>query len=406
MTGAAATPWHTPAPMTDPDSADPEGRATIDDAEAPARTTLPDPEVHAPPRTTLPDVEGAGADEAGEPADPEDAEPPPPEAPKVKRSAWVYFLVGGLLFAALSGPLLFYFFVWRYRPTAVQHIPEGTTAALRVDGNELYLFDPFREHVLSALAESDGISTRADRFRKATGIDPRADIREIVVATTDGQGVVVLLGGKFERTRLSQDRFVVSLARFLENEGVKGFALEGEVLVGRGLRIAQADDFTIIVATHEEGLRAALEPSDAWTRLGIASSGAASFVIDRPALAAAARNLPPSAAPPFSNAERVTGFLKLGGKEPSLFVDVSPTTGTTPEALAKDVEGAIDAAKLLTVLLPDVAGEKAVLANAKVKPRAKSVMIEATWPREGLEAACKRGGDALRALFGAPPAPP
>jgi hypothetical protein len=406
--------------MTDEGGSDPEARSTLDDASARARETHPDPLLQAenggPARSTLPDLEAAGA--PPEERLPDDDAPFREGGPEVDAAAhaatmavrkrgWVYLLVGGLFFAALAGPLLFYFFVWRYRPTAVQHVPEGSNAAARIDGNELYLFDPFREHVLSVFAESRDLTTRADRLKRYTGIDVRSDLREVVVATTSGEGYVVLLGGKFERTRLSQDTLVDGLKIFFDKEGVQGFTVDGDVLVGHGVRIAQADDSTIVIATHEEGLRAALEPSDAWTRLGLASSGAASFVIQRPALAAAARSLPPGASDPFAHADRVGGFLKLG-REPSLFVDVTPSAGIDPEALAREVESSLDAARLLVVLLPDIMGEKGALSSAKVKPRTASVMIEAAWPREGLGRGCEALGATLRQLFasGTPPAEP
>ncbi len=407
--------------MTDESGHDPEARSTLDDASAPARNTEPDPilQAHAPraARSTLPDLEAAAPPEEPQPED--DDEPgfrdggPEVDAAAhaakmaVRRRGWVYFLVGGLFFAALTGPLLFYFFVWRYRPTAVQHVPEGTTAAIRFDGNELYLFDPFREHVLSVFSESKGLATRAERMKRWTGIDIRSDLREVVVATSSGEGYVVLLGGKFERTRLSQDKLVVGLKKFFDEEGVSGFTTDGDVLVGHGIRLAQADDSTIVISTHEEGLRAAMEPSDAWMKLGLASSGAASFVIERPALAAAARSLPPGAADPFAHADHVGGFLKLG-REATLYVDVIPSAGTDPEALSREVESALDAARLLMVLLPDTIGEKAALSNAKVKPRATSVMVETTWPRDGLDRGCRTVGAALRALFepGVPAAEP
>ncbi|HTJ81072.1 MAG TPA: hypothetical protein VL400_05090 [Polyangiaceae bacterium] len=393
--------------MSDSDG-NPDDRRTIDDASAPARSTMPDPDVHGGPvRETLPDVDeaglAAGADrphDTGEldPPTEEDVVAPAPDAEPKTRRAWVYLLIGGLFFAALAGPVLFYFFVWRYRPTAVQHIPAGTNAAIRFDGNELYLFAPFRENVLSVIADDGGTAGRAEHLKKLTGVDLRTDVREVVIATTTGEGYVVLLGGKFERARLSQDRFVPGLAKFFAEEGVGGFQMDGDVLVGHGVRIAQAEDSTVIIATTDESLHAAMEPSEAWTKLGISSSGAASFVVDRPALSALGRTLPEGPGSALANADKVTGYLKLGDK-PSLFIDVVPHEGTQPEALAKDIEAAIASARIVTLLLPDAIGEKEALANAKVKPRAQTVMVETEWPKSGLEQGTKTLGSALKALF-------
>jgi len=384
----------------------PDDRATTDDASVPARNTLPDPELQSllGAQKTLPeivlgdDISRDTAIDVSEPAvDPEDA----PPAPKTVRRSWVYLLVGGLLFAALAGPLLFYFFVWRYRPTAVQHIPAGTTAAIRFDGNELYLFAPFRENVLSVFDDAQGTADRAEHLKSVTGIDVRKDVREVVVATTSGDGYVVLLGGQFQPPRLSQDRFVPGLQKFFTEEGVLGFSLDGDVLVGHGVRIAQADDSTIIIATHQEGLAAAMDATDAWTKLGLASSGAASFVVDRPALSAVGRSLPPGSAAALTNAEKLTGYVMLGDS-PTVYIDLIPHEGTEPEALAKNVDDAVDGARVLTLLLPDSFGEKDALASVKVKPRAKSVMIEASWPKSGLEKATQLLGSALRTVFAKP----
>ena len=104
-----------------------------DPAGAP-RETLPDVDAATGARTTLPDGSGSDAE----------AEPPAQELedgevdgaidanePKRPKSSWPYFLIGGLLFMSVAGPLIFYFFVWRYRPTALMHIPQGTSVAVR-----------------------------------------------------------------------------------------------------------------------------------------------------------------------------------------------------------------------------------------------------------------------------------
>lgn len=371
-------------PNTIPDQDEPErGRAT--EPDLPARETLPDGE---PP----PEAEAPAETEALAEA----------EAPKKPLRSWVYFLVGGLLFASIAGPLAFYFFVWRYRPTAPQHIPTGSSVVVRLDGRELYLYEPFRKNVLSALEDQPGLESHVERIKSRTGVDLRSDIREIVLATTTGKSFVIILGGRLGRTRIEQQPFPEGVYTVLTEKQLPGFTMDGPVLVGPGFRMAQAEDDTVIIGTDEEIVRAALEPSDAWMALGLSSSGAMSFVVDSPALAAAGRTSTGALAQALGKTERVTGFLRLD--KAKLYVDVIPQTGVRSEELGPDLDQALSEARALSLLLPDAYGAKGALASARVKPRPETVMIEAEWPREGIDEALERLGAALRTvLAGAPP---
>jgi hypothetical protein len=359
------------------------------------RLTEPDIE---PARQTVPDVE-ADASEAPPPhEEPEARDEPAPRAPR----SWVYFLVGGLLFASVAGPLAFYFFVWRYRPTAPQHIPHGSTVVVRFDGRELYLYEPFRTHVMGALEDAPGLDSHVERIKSRTGINLREDVREIVFATTTGQSFVVLLGGKLGKLRAEQDRFPQGVYAVLAEKGLPGFAMAGDVMTGPGFRLAQADDDTVIIGTDDEIVRAALEPSDTWKSLGLASSGAMSFVIDTPALARAAETAPSRAAAALGKTQRASGYLRLD--KAKLYVELLPTEGFGSEALGQSVDAALDEARLMSLLLPDAYGAKGLLASARTKPRPETLMIEADWPREGIDDAMKQLGAALKTvLTGAAP---
>ncbi len=369
-----------------PDTIPEGGPRDPSEDDGPVRTTEPD----LPPRNTLPDLDEAPPETPDEPAQP--ARP---------AKSWVYWLIGTLLFASVAGPLSFYFLVWRYRATAPQHIPAGTTFAARFDGRELYLYGPFREHVLSAFEDAPGVESYRDRIKSRTGIDLGSDVREVVVATMTGSSGVVLFGGRLGRTRREQDRFPEGLHAVLVEKGRSGFAMAGDVLVGPGFRVGQADDDTIIIATDDEILRAAMEPSDTWKTLGLSSSGAMSFTVQEPALAAAARNSPFGAGEALGRTERATGHLRLD--KAKLYVDVVPKPGVGSEELARDIEAGLGAARALTLLLPDAYGEKKALGAARVRPRPETVMIETEWPREGIDGALESLGRALRVvLSGAP----
>ena len=358
------------------------------------RVTEPDIE---PVRQTLPDVETGEAEPP-----PEAGAEPPPEAPKRPPRSWVYFLVGGLLFASVAGPLAFYFFVWRYRPTAPQHIPHGSTLVVRFDGRDLYLYEPFRTHVLGALEDAPGLDSHVERIKSRTGINLREDVREIVFATTTGQSFVVLLGGKLGRLRAEQDRFPEGVYAVLTEKGLPGFAMAGDIMTGPGFRLAQADDDTVIIGTDDEIVRAALEPSDTYKTLGLASSGAMSFVVDKPALARAAETAPAGAGAALGKAQRASGYLRLD--KAKLYIELLPTEGVSSEALGQSVDTALAEAKLMSLLLPDAYGAKGVLASARTKPRPETLMIEADWPREGIDDGLRQLGSALKTvLTGAAP---
>jgi hypothetical protein len=335
-----------------------------------------------------------------DPDRPPEESPLEPAAPRPpKRRAWVYFLIGGLLFAAVTGPLVFYFVVFRYRPTAVKHVPAGTHIAVRFDGQSLYLFKPFRERVLHVLDDQPGVKSRGARLKALTGIDLRSDLREIVVASPDGHRWVVLLGGYFGEARFNRTDVVHGLRKFLEEQGKTGLVEKSGVLVTpEGIEITQTEDSTIVVANDDDLLHASLQPSDEWTNLGLVGSGAMSFTLDETALDHAKAELSGfDDAAVFAHTTRITGYLNLGAS-PELTLELVPR-GTDSETLAKEADAALADAKLLSVFLPDVAGEQSALAAAKTRPRADVVMVTAPWPYDGLDRGMQKIGESAGEIF-------
>jgi hypothetical protein len=369
--------------------------------DEPQRTTQPDlPGAEEAPRTTLTDI-----DDTGTPP-PEAGAEPPPDKPK---RAWVYFLIGGLLFMSAAGPLIFYFAVWRYRPTASQHIPPGTIAAVRFDGRELYLYEPFRKHVLGKL-QGAAAGGRAQRFKKNTNIDITSDIREVVVATATGETWVVLVGGDFGAAR-GGNKFEKGLFEFIKGEEITGFELNDGAVQGRGLFIGQAEDTTVVIASSRETLEKALEPSDTNTRLGLASSGAMSFVIDRPAFEAAVKMKPTGVAAfflptdmashmadAFGHTEKMTGYVRFK-REIDVIGDITPTQHIETMALTTEYELLQKDAVAISDVLPEALGLKTMVLNAKLKPRAKTVMIDGSWPKDELDAGLEAIGNNIAAIF-------
>jgi len=345
----------------------------------------------------------------------------PPRAKKPRN--WLYIGLGSIILLALTGPLLFYFFVWRYTPTAPHHIPAGTTIAVRFDGKQLYLYEPFRTNVLGAFSGSEAASEkakgRADRLKKHTGIDLRSDVREVIVATMTLDSWVVLVGGNFDGGR-SKTKFVSSLKAFLDEEGVEGFFVDGSVLSGSGLYITQAEDTTIIIANNHEILRAASEPSDSWQTLGLSSSGALSFVVDRPVFDNASKSVVPvrdassfqslalslvlssklkqHLSEASAHTQKVTGHLELGRKT-AFHADILPTGGTTPEQLAGEWQALQADLETVSSLIPESGGLRKAMLEAKVKPGSDRVIVHAPIEKTSFDEGLVELGAKIRATF-------
>lgn len=412
--------------------------------DEPLRPTLPDEPV--PPRATL-DGEDAtpratldGEDDAGRPGDetPADEAPtaelhpgedlptaeiatteiaPPGEAtapPRPRRSGRVWLLVGALLAAAVVGPLVFWLGFWRFQPTAQRHIPSGTVVAVRIDARELYLFTPFRQHLLPALSppSDDPLRpTALQRIGTHTGVVLDRDVREIVIATTDGARWAVLLGGRFQ-TSARRAPFLDGLEQAMDPEpGSPVWSRDGDVLIGPGgSAVAQADDGTIIFTSTTDVARAALPATEDYRELWLSSAGDVSFSIDRAALGAlvgrSRGSLPEIAV--LERAQRVTGFVKLEDHESKITIDVLAGAGVPIEPFHAELDAlvralAASAAAPVADGASHVRSSRAlaaeILGKAKVQARAESVMITSTASGPAMDAAARD----LAAVVGALP---
>ncbi len=376
----------------------------LDDPPEPARPTLDDAiEVEAPgdaTTTEMPRLDETAREEAV-------TRPLSPMAgPRRGRTVWV--LLGALFAAALIGPFIFYFGFWRFEPTAQRHVPAATVLAVRVDARELYLWKPFREHVLPALAPPSEDATRPSflaRVRSLTGVDLQTDVRELVVATPDAQRWVVLAGGRFlGSTR--RGPFVDGYERAIEQEPAAGdWVRDGALLVApSGQVVAQAEDGTIFTATDRDLAKAALPATEDYRDLWLSSSGDVSFSILRAALmrvAATRRGTLPEVAV-LDRADRVTGFVKLGDHESKVSIELYPFADEPIETFGADVEILVRRLAVLAATegAPMPAGRALVadlLTAAKVQTRGESVLITGKIGRERAEAAAAELGGELSA---------
>ena len=359
--------------------------------------TLVDP----PPTPTLMDLE-APTTGVGPP------EQRPPPAPR--RGPWLALLLGGIGLALVLGVgALVYLFVWRYEPTARRHIPANTNVVVRFEASDILLFGPVRKHLWPLLDEpspppaapagAPAAKSRVDRIKAETGVNLQQDLRELIVASVDANSWVLLAGG-----RITKDRFVKGLEKVLREEGTKGWAITGELLVGPGgVAIGQADDGTLVIGTDVAIVTAALPISEEYKRLRLPERGAVTFAITKQAWSGAAgklvQSLPRGSV--LTKIERASGSMVLGSS-PEVEMRLEAAPGTPAASLASDVEVVLGDLRLIMLLLPDVAGEKQALQNLKVTSSGSEVVLKTPWPHEGLDRGCAALSRLLRGVAPAP----
>jgi hypothetical protein len=348
---------------------------------------------------TLDDDDEPVPDTLSDPPPLKDAATPrrlPPLSPRQKLIAAAIALGAALIGSGLA----LYVFVIRYEPVARRHIPGNASIAARVDFAKVILFGPVRDHLwplVTGPRRGDDGPSRIDAIREATGIDLRTDGRELVVASTDGASWVAALGGRFRR-----GRFVKGLAKVAKKEQWPSFHLDGELLIGpNGVAFGQADDGTLIVGSNAAVVNAALPASDEYKRLDLADDAAVTFAVTHEAWSGAsgALGMVLDHTPALGRVERATGKLTLGSA-PELTLRVEAKLGQQAAAVARDLEATMNELRLVTLLLPDVAGEKSALGSAKIAANADGAAVTVTtpWPYEGLDRACAALETTLRAL--------
>jgi hypothetical protein len=85
--------------------------------------------------------------------------------------------------------------------------------------------------------------------------------------------------------------------------------------------------------------------------------------------------------------------------------DLEATDGDAP-ALLKELEPALDEARALDAVVPDLAGEKSALRSLRLTVEGGAVLADAPWPYDALDRACERLGRALAPLASFTPSAP
>ncbi|HWO14150.1 MAG TPA: hypothetical protein VNN80_31815 [Polyangiaceae bacterium] len=301
------------------------------------------------------------------------------------RTLALYSAALGLVLAALA--YVAYRELVHYERRAVRHVPERATLALRVDLEQVALFEPVRAHLLPLvervpLGPGDSMATdRLARLRQTAGFNLGLDLRELVFASLDeGRAWVLVVGGLFPGGDL-----VGRIEAALETEPGAQVRREGSLLLlgPAALVLTRAADGVLLLASDAAAVEQALAPSEAYRALGVATEGAAALGIRAGWLEAGSASAP-------SGFSRVTGRLDLGDPFP-LTLELAhavPNPGPARQALERWLR--VDTSALAPAA--DWGGERAVLARARFEePPSRALTIAMTsWAPTELDRACRR----------------
>lgn len=202
-------------------------------------------------------------------------------APPPRRNRKILLgVLGGVLFALVAIPLIVYFGFFHYTKVASQHVPAGTTLAIKVDLVDVATYGPVKRNLIPLLDENPSGTAaaavkRSEKIGDAAGFSPSRDIRELVVCFVgDPEHYALVVGGRFPAGKL-----VPALAKVAAAEGSTEWAQAGDILKAKSGNyvVGQASDGTAVFASDEATLRAALPASSENTRLGLPEEGAVTY---------------------------------------------------------------------------------------------------------------------------------
>jgi hypothetical protein len=303
-----------------------------------------------------------------------------------------------------------YFRYLRYERVAARHLPPDTTAAVRIDVEQVVFFAPVREHLVPLVDElgrtpaGAALEPRLQRLERETGLKLALELRELIVARgPTWSDWVMVIGGRFPKRGV-----VEGIERVLSAEGVRTtLSPDGRTLVfAGGQALGQAQDGVLVLAASAARLSRALPASETYARLRLAPDGGGSFASEGAvvqALAASPAALVSPSLRSLGAVEHVAGTLTLGSIV-EVDVDLDLYAGTDASRFREDLKSLLASFSSLGFLLPvgDYAGERAALAKADVQVAGPNrVHVRLPWPRQDVERGAAALAAAIRASMGA-----
>lgn len=163
-----------------------------------------------------------------------------------------------------------------YDRVAALHLLDDPDWALRVDLEQVALYEPFREHllplVLAGSEKDPRLKPRLERLRQHSRVELGVDIRELAFSQK-GARWVLTVGGLFPKGGVAE-----GILRVLEEEQRKASLdpVRGVVSLPNGVLVQQATDGAVLFASDQPSLSEAFS-SGAREGAGLPSQGAASL---------------------------------------------------------------------------------------------------------------------------------
>lgn len=292
-----------------------------------------------------------------------------------------------LLLLALATLLSFalgYFRLVHYEARVARHIPGDAAMVVRVDVKQVVLFEPVRRHVFPALDGVSGDIARRAKFERQADVNLAMDLREVAVAFFDDGDWLVLIGGLFPSQGV-----VEALARVLGEDESFDCQLERKALHCSEVVFEQAADGVIALGSSAPRVQQALQAGShhPWLSDQPVSAGWSAAWADRELFRTGDVGL-----------EGARAAADLTSSE--LEVTVHPRPASAPTAaLERWLAEARGAAQHLAT---NFAGERAVLARARVTERTGRPVIESHWTRDELDLAAANLGSWLKRRLASP----
>jgi hypothetical protein len=328
--------------------------------------------------------------------DPMESERPSSSAPE-RRSVparWLALASAGGAARLVLVAFVAYRSLLYYERRAIEHVPAGAELALRVDLEQVVLFEPVRRHLLPLLdrlpvgdAVESAPSSRLVRLREA-GLNLGLDLRELVFARVQpGAGWLLALGGIF-----GNEPLIPRVERVLRDEPGAHLRSEGGTIIFEpsGAALGQAADGVLLLASDAQLLARAMPAGHGNEAVGLSPKGAAAFAALGSWLDALGS---PSAgaSSAASSLVRASARLELGDTL-GLTIDIEHRQPIDIATVRRELDGWLGSPSDDANFAPqaDWGGERAVAARAQLTQSAPArVRVRTWWTRGELDRAAR-----------------